>query len=75
MENGMIYKLLHKLFGWDYIAWRNSADSDIARVRVTPMGEVYYWRYKLTKIADVITDPKKVMWLTCHSDKYFKVKK
>ena len=67
----MIYKLLNKLFGWNYIYWRNSADQGVARVFVSRDGKVYYWRYKTTKVMDIITDPKDVVWLTCHPDKYF----
>lgn len=68
----MNYKLLHMLFRWDYIAWQNSADNGLARVHVTPEGEVYYWRYKITKVRDVITKPSQVGWLTCSPNKYFK---
>ena len=67
----MIYKLLHMLFGWDYILWKNKSDSGIARVRVSPEGKVYYWRYKMTKVADVIREPNQVLWLTCCSSYYF----
>ena len=70
----MIYKLLHWLFGWDYIHWENSADSGIARVRVDHNRSVYYWRYGNTKIADSITDAKKFLWLTCEPEKYLQSK-
>ena len=66
----MIYKLLHKLFGWDYIQWQNFADQGIARVHQTPAGEVYYWRYKSSKVIDKITGYNKVTWLTCKPEKY-----
>jgi len=65
----MLYKLLHKLFGWDYIAWKNSSDQGIARVLVYSSG-VFYWRYKVTKVLDEITDVNQVVWLTCDSNKY-----
>lgn len=70
----MKYKLCHKLFGWDYIQWRNSADQGIARVHKDYTGKVWYWRYKNTKVADRIINPDSVLWLTCSPDKYFKEK-
>ena len=35
------------------------------------MRRVFYWRYKVTKVVDIIEDPAKVIWLTCSPDKYF----
>ena len=67
----MIYKLLNKLFGWDYISWSNSAADGVARVHVDGMRRVWYWRYKGTKVVDIIEDPAKVIWLTCSPNKYF----
>lgn len=67
----MIYKLLHKLFGWDYVAWQNSASQGIARVHVSADGIVWYWRYKSTQLPDQILRPQQVLWLTCHPAKYF----
>lgn len=66
-----MYKLLHKLFGWDYIAWNNSADHGIAKVIVLPDGKICYYRYKSTKLIDIIHEPKQVLWLTCKPEKYF----
>lgn len=67
----MLWKLCHKLFGWDYIQWSNSADQGIARVYVSYDGIVYYWRYKVTKVIDKIERSEQVFWLTCSSEKYF----
>jgi len=67
----MLYKILHKIFGWDYIYWKNTADEGIARVHVINDG-VFYWRYKNTKILDEITDIDRVVWLTCSPLKYEK---
>lgn len=67
----MIYTFLHRLFGWDYIQWRNSVDQGIARVRVDGAGRVWYWRYRITRLADRIEHPGQVLWLTCHPKKYF----
>lgn len=66
----MMWKLKHRLFGWDYIQWRNTCDEGIARVHVDGMGRAYYWRYPSIKVADIIRDPDKVLWLTCPPHKY-----
>ena len=65
-----MWRVLHSLFGWDYVAWRNSADRGIARVHVDGMGRVFYWRYKSTRLADLILEPEQVIWLTCRPEKY-----
>lgn len=65
----MFYKILHKIFGWDYIYWRNSADKGIARVHLIDDG-VFYWRYKNIKVLDEIIDIDQVVWLTCSSERY-----
>lgn len=67
----MIYKLLNKLFGWDYIGWSNSAADGVARVHVDGMRRVWYWQYKSIKATNIIEDPAKVIWLTCSPNKYF----
>jgi hypothetical protein len=71
---GMIWQALNVLFGWDYVAWRNSADRGIARVHVDGMGRVFYWRYKNTRLADFITEPERVIWLTCGPEKYMRTR-
>ena len=68
----MIYKVLNKAFGWDYIGWKNSVASGVARVYVDGAGRVFYWRYKHTKLIDFITERKTVVWLTCPPEKYIK---
>lgn len=66
-----MYKLLNLLFGWDYIYWKNAADSGIARVHKAYDGNVWYFRYRVTTLIDVIKSPDQVIWLTCDSSKYF----
>lgn len=67
-----MYKLWHKLFGWDYIAWENSADNGIARVRTSGDGTLYYFRYRCAQVIDLIESPEQIkLWLTCSADKYF----
>lgn len=68
----MIYKVLHKLFGWDYVHWTNTVDRGIARVHVDYTNRVWYWRYRSTKLIDEIKAPNQVLWLTCEPSKYFK---
>ena len=72
----MIYKTLNKLFGWNYVAWANPCDNifGVSRVHVDGAGQVYYWRYKCTKVLDVIKEPEQVMWLTCSPSIYFENK-
>ena len=65
-----MWKLLHKIFGWDYISWQNHADQGVARVYRGGNGEVYFWRYKSTTLADQIRSPGEVLWLTCPASKY-----
>lgn len=65
-----MWKLFNYLFGWDYVTWRNTADNGIARVHVDKTGKVYYWRYKIISVADVITSADNHLWLTCSPEKY-----
>ena len=65
-----MYKLLNKLFGWDYIAWRNTAESGIARLHKDNAGTVFYWRYKGSRISDKVVTRGQVLWLTCTPDKW-----
>jgi hypothetical protein len=65
-----MWRLMHKLFGWDYVQWRNATDQGIARVHVEGTGRVWYWRYKGSHVADVIADRRQVLWLTCKPGKY-----
>lgn len=67
----MLYKLMNWLFGYDYVAWHNVADQGVARVLIDGRGIVFYWRYRSTRVADRITDPSAVLWLTCPPEKYF----
>jgi hypothetical protein len=67
-----MWKLLSKLCGWDYIAWKNTASQGIARVYLDGDGVCYYWRYKNIKVADRINSADQVVWLTCSSEKYLR---
>ena len=67
-----MWKILHKLFGWDYINIRYpyaSISDRIARVYVDGEGNPYYWFHSTaTKISDELNW---ITWLTCHPGKYF----
>lgn len=67
-----MYKLLNKLFGWDYVHWSNFAESGIARVYIDGDGNPYYFRYRNICVIDRITSKTQVMWLTCSYSKYVK---
>ena len=66
----MLYQLLHKVFGWDYIQWRNSADSGISRIHTGYSDHPYYWVYKITENAKQVQTKEQVLWLTCNPEKY-----
>ena len=65
-----MFKLWNYLFGWDYVAWSNSAADGVARVHPSGGGNPYYWRYKSTRVCDNIHKPEQVIWLTCKPSKY-----
>jgi hypothetical protein len=73
-----MYRLLNKIFGWDYIYWQNSADSGVDRIHKTKDGTVFFWRYGkyLSKLDDksLLNDKSfsKIVWLTCSKEKYIK---
>jgi hypothetical protein len=68
-----MYRLLHRIFGWDYVAWENSCDQGISRINVSANGVVFFWRYKITHVADIIPNERqRLIWLTCSPDKYIK---
>jgi len=68
----MIYKLISRIFGHDYIKWSNSCDRGTARVIIGKNGKIGYWRYKAISVFDVIHKPEQVKWITCKPSKYFK---
>lgn len=71
----MIWRLLNKIFGWDYIAWDNDLSQGIARIHRDKAGRIFYWKYKNINCAEYITSIDKTdvkMWLTCPPEKYLK---
>lgn len=67
-----MWRIYNYFFGWDYIHWRNTVSQGVARVFEAECGKVVYWRYKNIRVLDEVEKPDQVIWLTCHSDKYFK---
>ena len=67
-----MYKLLHLVFGWDYIHWRSSSDQGVSRVFHAADGTPIYWRYKNTCWLGHIQTAADVTWLTCAPEKYLK---
>ena len=67
-----MYKLLHLVFGWDYIYWVNSGDRGVSRVFLAADGTPIYWRYKTIRALGHIQTTADVTWLTCVPEKYLK---
>ncbi len=67
----MIWRLMHKLLGYDYVQWSNCVDQGVARVFVDGDGVARYWRYRSTKVMDMADGSNSaVVWLTCKRSKY-----
>lgn len=64
-----MYKILNKLFGWDYVYFEYGGDGTIRRVRILHNGQVGYWCYGRFY---EINRADEVLWLTCHPSKYDK---
>lgn len=67
-----MYRIFKLILRRDYIHWHNVAGSGIARIRKDAEGNVYYYRYKITKVIDTLpaTDGQRIIWLTCLPSKY-----
>lgn len=63
-----MWRLWHKLFGWDYIYW-SLGTHGVRRIRVAPNGLVYFMC-----LGEIISlaEPgyHKITYLTCSKDKY-----
>jgi hypothetical protein len=67
-----MWRLWHKLFGWDYIQWKLGLGThSVRRIRVAPNGFVYFMC-----LGEIISlaEPGyyKITYLTCPKDKYIK---
>lgn len=73
-----MYKLLHWLFGWDYIYYKFYFSGYykffLGRVRVSKTGQVYTKKHG--RIYHIERDAiEEHLWLTCHPDKYYLIAK
>ena len=67
-----MYKLLHLVFGWDYIHWGGSANYGVSRVFYAGDGTPIYWKSKSSRRLGRIQTTADVTWLTCTPEKYLK---
>ncbi len=65
-----MYKLWHKLFGWDYIYWEEPWASGICRIHIDGEGNPYFYKYKSIKVLNWIKETEYIRWLTCNREKY-----
>ncbi len=64
-----MYKLRHKILGWDYVFWEYNFHSGVARVIVLPDETIGFWENPC--YFKIIKNPAQVTWLTCKPEKYF----
>lgn len=64
-----MWRLWHKLFGWDYVYWEFLSMSGVSRVRLAPNGLAYV---RILGVIIRITDPSldDIFFLTCSPEKY-----
>lgn len=66
-----MWRLWHKLFGWDYIQWSSAGLYGIARIRIAPSGLVYFLHLgEVVRLNEL--KPRQITYLTCSKDKYLK---
>ena len=69
-----MYKIFHKLFGWDYVFWRvgQVGNYGVSRIKTLPDGTHYITRYlDAGFVALKFGDPYiKLTYLTCDPSKY-----
>lgn len=71
----MMYKILNKLLGWDYILWADCNRQGTSRIHSDYAGTVWYYVSKRKNIVNAIKDPRGLIWLTCQPSKYLKLRK
>lgn len=64
--------LLNKLFGWDYVQWKNTASDGIARCRLDGDGNFYFYPYSTLNVLVKIPTHYELTFLTCPRSKYIK---
>ena len=66
-----MWKLWHKLFGWDYIQWSSVELHQVARIKRAPNGLVYFKKYgEIIPFPLKTSKPYQIIFLTCSSRKY-----
>jgi hypothetical protein len=53
----MMYAVLHRLFGWDFVQCQDNHYQGVVKVRIDAEGKPFYWRYKHIKALTRITNP------------------
>lgn len=51
----MMYKILNRLFGWDYVAFRFGGSDFIERVKITPNGIYHIWAFRSLRVLNKST--------------------
>ena len=63
-----MYRILNKLFGWDYIYWKSEDYDGISKIVILPDKTIHFWaRGYLINIDNKLVNIK---FLTCTPDKY-----
>jgi len=64
-----MYRILNKIFGWDYIYVPHDEFPSVFRIKRNPDGIIYYER--VTGEIFIIECFDEFLYLTCRKDKYF----
>lgn len=70
-----MYRIFHKLFGWDYVFWRHIAGTyGISRIKQLPDKKYYIERHCIAGLTD-LNNPYdlyalELTYLTCDASKY-----
>lgn len=70
-----MYKILNKLFGWDYIFWATETPEGfsykgIAKIITLPDGSSHFWVNNY--LCKINNKDLQIKFLTCKPDKYIK---
>jgi hypothetical protein len=41
----MLYRIFNRIFGWQYVYWEDSCDSEIRRIHFLPNGRAGFFKY------------------------------
>ena len=66
-----MWKLWHKLFGWDYIQWSIADSHQVSRIKRAPNGLAYFKKYgEIVSFPLKTSIPYQIIFLTCPPKKY-----